>query len=214
MPARRTDLPTRLVATAASAPVVVVGHGADRLLTLLGLAPPRLRLPRQVLEDLRTLFGDSIPLADITIRDGHVPGLRHGRAFALPRLIYLAGGRGTTTVGDPDDDPRVLATPLLVHELVHVWQARHRGWRYVAEALYSQLRHGRRAYDWRWWLARDGGRVESWAELPVEAQAQFVADAHTSGVLGAPGPSHFDDPTVRRVLSESKTALRSGRRSG
>ena len=216
---RRTELPLRIAATAVSTPIAVFGHTADRLLALCGLAPRRLSLPPRVLEDLQELFGDSLPFSNITIREGTVPGIRHGRAFALPRLVYLAGGQGLAAVGDTGDDPRVLATPLLVHELVHVWQARHRGWRYIAEALYSQLRYGRRAYDWSWWLAPHGGRLESWADLPVEAQAQFVADAYAVGRLGpldaATSLRHavgFDGPVVSRVLAESAIALRTTRR--
>ena len=36
----------------------------------------------------------------------------------------------------------------LIHELTHVWQFQHMGWKYLYEALKLQLRLGRKAYDY------------------------------------------------------------------
>ena len=37
--------------------------------------------------------------------------------------------------------------PWLIHELTHVWQYQHMGWRYLALALKAQFRQGANAYD-------------------------------------------------------------------
>lgn len=150
----------------------------DRLLDRAHLTPPALVLPPEVRAELEAVFGDSIRPDLVVVRAGHVPGIPHPRAFALPRLIYLGRDPGIVPVsGEPG---RFRATPTLVHEFVHVWQARHRGPRYMAESLRDQLLTGRRAYDWAWHLDRlgPGGR---WRDLPVEAQAQFVGHAHAAG---------------------------------
>ncbi|WP_291083619.1 hypothetical protein, partial [Dietzia sp. UBA5065] len=148
------DLLGRMLGAAARA--------ADRGLDHLGLTPPPLDLPPEVREDLRDLFGHTIDPTAVMIRRGHVPGVPHPRAFALPGLIYLGADPGVVgtaagtavagtavagTAAAGSDRPR--ATPTLVHELVHVWQGRVVGPRYVVIALVEQVRHGRRAYDWR-----------------------------------------------------------------
>ena len=169
-------------ATAADAIASTLAAGArtvDRLLDAAGLAPPPLTLPGEVLRDLRALFGDTVDPSAVVIRRGHVPGIPHPRAFALPGLIYLGRDPGIvmTAVDVPVDEaatdeaatdeaaggadagpgadqrsPR--ATPTLVHELVHLWQGCVIGPRYVLLALVEQVRLGRRAYDWRTALGR------------------------------------------------------------
>lgn len=37
-------------------------------------------------------------------------------------------------------------TAWLIHELTHVWQYQHFGWRYLVQALWVLLRHGEQAY--------------------------------------------------------------------
>lgn len=128
--------------------IAVTARALDRGLDGLGVAPPALDLPPQVRDDLRVFFGHTIDPAAVMIRRGHVPGVPHPRAFALPGLIYLGVDQGVVgTAAEGIDRPR--ATPTLVHELVHVWQGRVIGPRYVVVALAEQARTGRRAYDWR-----------------------------------------------------------------
>ncbi|MBB1030456.1 hypothetical protein G6027_06070, partial [Dietzia sp. SLG310A2-38A2] len=123
-------------------------RAVDRLLDSVGLAPPPLDLPPEVRDDLRAFFGHTIDPASVMIRRGHVPAVPHRRAFALPGLIYLGTDAGVVRPrGGGVERPR--ATPTLVHELVHVWQGRVIGPRYVVIALVEQARKGHRAYDWR-----------------------------------------------------------------
>jgi hypothetical protein len=85
------------------------------------------------------------------------------RPFTLGNTVYL---KGRTSPG------------LLVHEAVHVWQYQHHGARYAAEALWAQLRLGRRAYDWR----AEQARGKDWRHFNAEAQAAYVEHLFDEGI--------------------------------
>lgn len=193
--------------------VAACARAADRRLDALGLAPPPLELPPQVRNDLREVFGYTIDPTSVMIRHGHVPGVPHRRAFALPGLIYLGadpGVVGTTSLDSAaaaTDRPR--ATPTLVHELVHVWQGRFLGPRYVVIALVEQVRYGRRAYDWRAVLDRASLDRVRWA-FPMEAHAQLVSEAYARRY--GFGPAALARPGWDlQVMEEALTGLRAGR---
>ncbi|MCT2119483.1 hypothetical protein [Dietzia cinnamea] len=180
-----------------------VARAADRRLDALGLAPPPLDLPPGVRTDLRAFFAGTVDPTAVTIRRGHVPGIPHPRAFALPGLIYLGADPGVVGIAGLDGTVRPRATPTLVHELVHIWQGRFLGPRYVVRALGEQIRLGRRAYDWRAVLdQRDA--------LPVEAHAQLVSDAYAARY----GPPRQPALSVRdehlRAVEDVLTGLRAG----
>ena len=195
------------LADAAGIALDAIARLADRLADRRGLAPPRLALPPEVLDDLRGVFGDAIDPAAVVIRRGHVPGVPHPRAFALPGLIYLGSDPGI--VGT--DRPR--ATPTLVHELAHVWQGRHVGPRYVPRALFEQVRLGRSAYDWRRVLDRPAGTAAlrggrgGW---PIEAHAQLVSDASAARYGFARAAAGPVDARDRRAMAAALAGLRAG----
>lgn len=219
------DLLGRMLGAAARA--------ADRGLDHLGLTPPPLDLPPEVREDLRDLFGHTIDPTAVMIRRGHVPGVPHPRAFALPGLIYLGADPGVVgtaagtavagtavagTAAAGSDRPR--ATPTLVHELVHVWQGRVVGPRYVVIALVEQVRHGRRAYDWRAVLDRastDRASIDRASPhrlpraFPVEAHAQLVSEAYARRHGFSPAPALGRRDGQARAMEEALTGLRAGR---
>ena len=60
-------------------------------------APP-LDLPPGVRTDLRAFFAGTVDPTAVTIRRGHVPGIPHPRAFALPGLIYLGADPGVVGI--------------------------------------------------------------------------------------------------------------------
>ena len=187
--------------------LAAVARAADRGLAVVGLAPPPLTLPPEVRADLDEFFAGTIDTDSVMIRRGHLPGIPHRRAFALPGLVYLGGDPGIVVMtGGGSARPR--ATPTLVHELVHIWQGRHLGHRYVLRALGEQVRLGRRAYDWRAALGHTSGAVSD--RVPVEAHAQLVSDAYAAvlGVDPAPGPSGRDGHA--RAVDEVLTSLRAG----
>lgn len=70
---------------------------------------------------------------------------------------------------------------VLVHECGHVWQNRHVGTRYLAEALWAQGIHQlakKDAYDWADEMARGKTR---WQDFNREAQAEFVESVWLDG---------------------------------
>lgn len=194
--------------------LALVARAADRALDTLGVAPPRLDLPPAVRTDLTDVFADTIDPTAVVIRRGHVPGVPHPRAFALPGLIYLGADPGIVETGGRGPAwPR--ATPTLVHELVHIWQGRYLGPRYVVRALGEQVRLGRRAYDWRAALTRARASGADSAHrgpggLPVEAHAQLVSEAYAArhGFTPAAVLSRRDGHV--RAVDEVLTALRAG----
>ncbi len=183
--------------------LAAVARAADRRLDALGLAPPPLDLPPGVRTDLRAFFAGTVDPTAVTIRRGHVPGIPHPRAFALPGLIYLGADPGVVGIAGLDGTVRPRATPTLVHELVHIWQGRFLGPRYVVRALGEQIRLGRRAYDWR-------AVLDQRAALPVEAHAQLVSDAYAARY----GPPRQPALSVRdehlRAVEDVLTGLRAG----
>lgn len=175
---------TSLLANALGRTIASIGVALDTIAARCGIAPPRLELTAEIKDDIYRLFGDSVDPAAVIIRVGHVPGVRHARAFALPALIYLGAGSGLVQrAAAHREAARPRLSPLLVHELVHAWQATSMGPRYIVHALWEQLRYGRRAYDWTWWLDPCGGNRHHFAELPVEAQAQFLMHAYAAAKL-------------------------------
>ncbi|WP_314033702.1 hypothetical protein [Dietzia sp. CH92] len=248
----RTPVPAGLpgrVLDALGRSTATLARAVDRRLDALGLAPPPLDLPPGVRDDLREVFAGTVDPARVTIRRGHVPGVPHRRAFALPGLVYLGADPGVVGVpgsrapdgsapdgsapdgSDPDgSDPaavRPRATPTLVHELVHVWQGRFLGPRYVVRALGEQVRLGRRAYDWRAALerrdaahgsgtghgsgtARRRGATRARTALPVEAHAQLVSEAYAAryGPTRSPALSGRDEHL--RAVEEVLSGLRAG----
>ena len=208
-PAPRID---QRVADAAGRLLAALARAADRGLDALGLAPVPLVLPPDVRADLDRFFAGTVDLTAVTIRRGHVPGVPHRRAFALPGLVYLGADPGvvpagpTSGAGTSGADPQ-RATPTLVHELVHLWQGRYLGPRYAVRALGEQVRLGRRAYDWRAHLGADETAAPA---LPVEAHAQLVSDAyarrHGFSPAAAFGRRDVEWAAVERVL----TGLRAG----
>lgn len=69
-------------------------------------------------------------------------------------------------------------TPILVHEMVHIWQGRHHGPGYLWRSLRDQIRLGPTAYRWRGHLEAADWPEDGWSQLPVEAQAQMIGDAY------------------------------------
>ena len=208
--ARLADGLASVLATAARA--------VDRILDIAGVAPPRLHLPREVRDDLHSIFGDTVDPDAIVIRRGHVPGIPHPRAFALPGLIYLGKDpgvvrrvcdvQGRTAAHDADEaarpsdakrpagTARPCATPTLVHELVHIWQGRVIGPRYVLLALVEQVRLGRRAYDWRAALTANPALIAGNQTQVAGIQTPLAGTA-------APGPESLGFEAHAQLVSEA-----------
>ena len=199
----RQRLAAAAIADALGRALGAFARAADRRLDALGLAPPPLDLPPGVRTDLRAFFAGTVDPTAVTIRRGHVPGIPHPRAFALPGLIYLGADPGVVGIAGLDGTVRPRATPTLVHELVHIWQGRFLGPRYVVRALGEQIRLGRRAYDWR-------AVLDQRAALPVEAHAQLVSDAYAARYGPPRQPALSGREEHMRAVEDVVTGLRAG----
>lgn len=81
------------------------------------------------------VFGGAIDYSKVQVSDGSVSA-----------EILSAGGYARTignTINYPDGASRDMA--LMIHELTHVWQYQHFGWRYAPQALKAQIFEG---YDY------------------------------------------------------------------
>jgi hypothetical protein len=133
---------------------------------LLQSAERRLSLSEKAM--LTDVFGTSLSLPAIRITEGRsgVFGKKPTTAVAIGNLIIA---NRISFYHHP---------AVLIHEAVHAWQYQHLGVRYIAEALFAQLRYGRGngnsdAYDWR--AEPERGRAV-WKNFNYEAAAQFVED--------------------------------------
>lgn len=169
--------------------------------------------PSQALDDslrpyLRRIFGKSLDFDEAEINPGR-PGPGTGTdATTFPKVIYL-GGRSQflldatgapTTIALPSGDSVNLPDDVLVHELVHFWQNKHGGSRYLMEAVGGYVAHGQDD-SYRWWNFTDANRSSridnftanhgaEWRDMPVEAQAEFIQNAYQMGAFNtgaAPG---------------------------
>jgi len=150
-----------------------------------GLSSPEVALAREVL-------GGSFDAGTVRVVEGRcgVLGLP-ARAFVLGDTIFLPDRWRRR---DPDSDLEA----TLVHELVHVWQYRTRGLRYLSEALWVQW-FGE-GYDYRRGLQH--GRT--WGRLNPEQQAQLVEEAWRRGdwVAGEP-----EDAVLAEAVREAREEL-------
>ena len=132
-------------------------------------------LPEELLVGIR-VFGGSINWGQVRINDGH----------GLDDSIYSNAGIGADRIYVTKAYYARVPNYILVHELVHVWQATNlgfTGWGYKLNSLAHQgyhklLGHGRNAaytYD-RSKLGKDG-----FEDFSTEEQAQIVEDWFSRG---------------------------------
>ncbi|WP_116125266.1 hypothetical protein [Lewinella sp. IMCC34183] len=151
-----------------------VGTGlSDRcvqLLDLLGISDlyefvsnaltPRLRLltPREV-NLLRTVYGESVPYARIRVDErARVGTRRYGICYVSFHTVNAWGA---------------MSDPLLVHEVMHVWQYVHLGALYIPRALAAQRTAA--GYDYGGPEGLRGGR--DLYDFNLEQAAALVEDA-------------------------------------
>lgn len=157
-----SQVPGELLETVSGVAILVGGKAVSTIQTLVGLEPAGRRLTDEEVTALRRIFGGSIDLGRVRIKEGDAGVFSvNDRAFVHGNVIYTK------------DEPVTLE--LLAHELVHVWQYQNGGPDYLVEALAAQTRMD--AYNWEK-AAHEG---KTWKQLNPEQQAELVKAAFLSG---------------------------------
>ncbi len=112
-------------------------------------------LTAQEIREARKVFGEQVDYQKVLIFEGNeVPnriddiGRWLKRMPKRDRLVKNAITFGNWCLfGRLIQTQRAHDMGWLVHELTHVWQFQHMGWRYLLEALQSHRKSGAKAYD-------------------------------------------------------------------
>ena len=162
--------------------------------TLLGLEAVGRPLTPAEKNVLSPVFGNSVVLDAIRIKEGYAGFLNAGkdngwtllnnnRAITIGNTIYMKNSVAGSTTWDS----------TLVHETTHVWQFQHGGTDYISEALWAQFSAG-------YGYGEDiFNRKKTWAMLNPEQQGQLIQDAFDNGYFFGGGwsnvkPIYFTSP--------------------
>ncbi|HEY8748414.1 MAG TPA: hypothetical protein VIM11_10590 [Tepidisphaeraceae bacterium] len=160
------------------------------------LEPPSRKLTDDEKKLLREVYGDSVDLDSIRIKDGGA--LNNAMApHTVGNTIYLPHNNS----GKPLYDDKGNLTEygkLIVHETGHVWQSQNAGGDYIAQSLYNQAkasiegssRNG--AYDYASAIAAG----KSFDELNPEQQAEYIEQV-LGPILAKPGDAEANLAAAR-----------------
>ncbi|MEM7624989.1 MAG: hypothetical protein AAF333_05120 [Planctomycetota bacterium] len=146
------------------------GHAIGAVQTLVGLEKHGRKLSAQETAMLRPIFGNSIDLGRVRIKEGFA-GIYslNDRPFVMGDTIYMKDWAGKTGHA---------RSVLLVHEMMHVWQHQNGGGDYATEAIYTEQRYGQdKAYGFE--APVDAG--VPFERLKVEQQATLIEKAFEAG---------------------------------
>jgi hypothetical protein len=84
------------------------------------------------------------------------------------------------------DHPEFQRLPWLIHELTHVWQYQHMGWRYFFKAISAQVRIGSKAYRYGGEQALQQIHLQGFLlnDFNLEQQGEIARDYYRSLVNG------------------------------
>lgn len=160
--------------------------------------PRRLLRPLEIRE-AEAIFGSEIPYGRIWVHEQARWPTWLARWGALLTGRTPPRGGNSVTLGERAFFPHPLRTEpddldagiygdmaWLVHELTHVWQFQQRGYRYVVDAAWAQLRLGPAAYAYGGadGLREAASRNASLADFNPEQQADLVRDYYLRRKLG------------------------------
>jgi len=192
--------------------LTLVGGDFDYKQTILGLESIGRSLNAVEEQILRSVFGNSIMLQAITIKEGYAgiynAGDNNGltltnnqRAITRGNTIYMKNA----IPGSSDWNS------TLVHETTHVWQNQNGGTDYISEALYAQIFGD--GYDYADAVLN---KNKSWAMLNPEQQGQLIQDAYDAeffqnGLWKVPNtnPPQFR-PDLAKYMKNVLPQLRAG----
>ena len=157
--------------TVADASLMVLGKAVSSVQTLIGVEPPGRRLSGGELEAARAVFGDSIDLSAVRVKEGGAGlfDLGGAAAFVHGNTIYVSADNASAS--------------LITHELVHVWQHQNGGTDYMREALISQ--NWGKGYDWK-----PSVPGTPWEDLEPEQQAEVIEVAFRGGYFDPSDPNY------------------------
>ncbi len=147
------------------------------------------------LQKLQRVFGGGIVFTHVCLvrLSRFIMTLNGSRAFVtgntvnLPEPDYLAIQNGRSF-------------SLLVHELTHVWQFQHKGWGYVAEALWAQ------GFGDGYNYAKALRQGTPWRKMNPEQQAQMIEDAFKAGYFDTEGARFGLRRGLAAILRSGQTA--------
>jgi len=103
------------------------------------------RLTEAEMNQCRLVFGTALDLSAVRIIENSI---------VAKFISVISRGPTAFCLGNKLRFPRVLNTGLIIdmawaiHELTHAWQFQTRGWIYLFEALWTEIRLGPKAYDY------------------------------------------------------------------
>lgn len=176
--------------------------------TLVGLEPPSRALNEQEIEQLRSVYGDTIDYSQIRIKEGHL-GIANGLApHTIGNTIYIPQRDGQQRTVDQRNN-------LLVHEAAHTWQYQNGGTDYISESLWHQakgaLGSGSRDAAYEFENAVKNGT--SWADLNPEQQGHLIDEAYSRGLFSDPNATFItsDGTDITTQIRAAMNEMRNGR---
>ena len=161
---------------------------------------PRRRLRPVEVREAQEVFGNEIPYGQVWLHEhARWPDLLARLGGFLSRTKVSPGGN-SVTLGRSIYFPYPLRTESaqletglygdmawLIHELTHVWQFGHGGYRYVLQALAGQLHHGPAVYVYggEHGLAKAGDTHTSLSDFNPEQQGDIARDYYLRRKVGA-----------------------------
>jgi len=173
---------------------------------------PRRRLRPTEIVEAQEIFGSEVAYARVWIHErARWPDWLARIGSVLTRQPPPSGGNAVT-LGPNIYFPRRLRTEAanfesrlfgdmgwLIHELTHIWQHGHGGYRYALSALRAQLRHGATVYDYggEKGLAAASARNAGLSDFNPEQQGDILRDYYLRRKVGASAIAW--DPFVAEV---------------
>jgi hypothetical protein len=188
--------------------IVGLQNTVSAIQTATGLEPAGRGLTEAETATLRSVYGDSIDLSQIRIKEGNI-GLNNFLApHTVGNTIYMP--YSDTEKRDPAE-----IRELLVHETAHVWQYQNGGTDYIGESLWNQAkssitggdRGGAYGYD------NDVRNRTPWQDLNPEQQGSIIEDAYSKGLFTNPNARFnlTDGTDVTDYVRNAIEQMRAGR---
>jgi hypothetical protein len=182
--------------------MVVLQNGVSAIQTAFGFEPPGRGLSADELIELKNVYGDSLDLSKIRIKEGDL-GLNNLLSpHTVGNTIYIPSPYSSADL------------PLLVHESVHSWQYQNGGTDYIGSSLWNQFKG--------WVFGNDrndayeyGSEIlagSSWSNLNAEQQAHLIAESYQNNLFSDYGnkPLVYGNFDITNYALDAIMNLRNG----